>query len=203
MNETQTLPDTRPLFRSALAQIAPLVDALTIADLDRPTPCSEWTVRDLLSHLVAVEDRIVHIAGGGKPFEVPTMVEGVADTDWSDAWRTRVAPLEDALADDALLSREWVHPAGVMPGFQAIAIYASELAVHAWDLARALSRDAELNQDVAAAVVGPITGALPSEPRGAEIGIPFGPVVPVAEDAPPYARLVGWVGRDPEWMPAR
>lgn len=106
MNETQTLPDTRPLFRSALAQIAPLVDALTSTDLGRPTPCSEWTVRDLLSHLVAVEDRIVHIAGGGKPFEVPSIVEGIADTDWSDAWRTRVAPLQDALADDALLGRE-------------------------------------------------------------------------------------------------
>ena len=37
----------------------------TIADLDRPTPCSEWTIRDLLSHLVAVEDRIVHIASPG------------------------------------------------------------------------------------------------------------------------------------------
>ena len=44
-----------------------------------------------------------------------------------------------------------------------------------------------------------MTGALPAEPRGAEIGVPFGPVVPVAEDAPPYARLVGWVGRNPEW----
>ncbi len=201
MNETQTVPDTRPLFHAALAQVAPLVDGLTTADLDRPTPCSEWTVRDLLSHLVAVEDRIVHIAGGGKPFEMPTMVEGIADADWSDAWNSRVAPLEDALADDALLTREWVHPAGTMPGFQAIAVYASEVAVHAWDLARALGRDAELNQDVAAAVVGPITGALPSEPRGAEIGIPFGPVVPVADDASPYARLVGWVGRDPEWKP--
>ncbi len=201
MNETQTLPDTRPLFRSALGQIAPLVDALTIADLGRPTPCSEWTVRDLLSHLVAVEDRIVHIAGGGKPFEVPSIVEGIADTDWSDAWRNRVAPLQDAIADDALLGQPWTHPAGTMPGFQAIAVYASELAVHAWDLARAIGRDSELNQEIAAAVVGPMTGALPAEPRGAEIGIPFGPVVPVADDAPHYVRLVAWVGRDPEWAP--
>ena len=199
MNETQTAPDTRPLFHIALVQIAPLIDGLTVADLDRPTPCSEWTVRELLSHLVAVENRIVHIAGGGKPFEVPSVVEGIADADWSDAWRSRLARVQDALADDALLAREWAHPAGAMPGFQAIAIYASELAVHAWDLARALGRDAELNQDVAAAVVGPITGALPAEPRGAELGVPFGPVVPVAADAPPYARLVAWVGRDPEW----
>lgn len=203
MNHTQTVPDTRPLFHTALAQVGPLIDGIASADLDRPTPCSDWTVRDLLGHLVAVESRIVHIAGGGKPFEVPSMVDGVADSDWPDAWGSRIAPLEQALADDALLTREWSHPAGAMPGFRAIAIYSSELAVHAWDLARALGSDSELNQDVAAAVVGPITGALPAEPRGAEIGIPFGPVVPVADDAPPYDRLVGWVGRDPEWTPAR
>ncbi|MFT4216167.1 MAG: TIGR03086 family metal-binding protein [Micropruina sp.] len=202
MTETQKLPDTRPLFHIALTQIGPLIDGVTVADLDRPTPCSEWTVRELLSHLIAVENRIMHIAGGGKPFEVPSVVEGIADAHWSDAWHSRIAPLEQSLADDALLGREWAHPAGAMPGFQAIAIYASELAVHAWDLARSLGRDAELNQNVAAAVVGPMTGALPPEPRGAEIGIPFGPVVPVADDAPPYARLVGWVGRDPEWTPA-
>lgn len=201
MNNTQTLPDTRPLFRAALAQVGPLIDGIVAADLDAPTPCSDWTVRDLLSHLVAVEDRIVHIAGGGKPFEVPSRVEGIADTEWPTAWHARVAPVEQALTDDALLSREWAHPAGPMPGFRAIAIYASELAVHAWDLARALGRDAELNQEVAAAVVGPITAALPAEPRGAALGIPFGPVVPVSQDAPPYARLVGWVGRDPEWTP--
>lgn len=197
MNETNTLPDTRPLFHAALAQVAPLIDDLATSDLDRPTPCAGWSVRDLLSHLVAVGDRIVHIAGGGKPFEVPSVVQGIPDADWPDAWRSRVAPIEQALADDALLTREWVHPAGTMPGFRAIAIYASELAVHAWDLARALGRDAELDQDVAAAVVGPITAALPAEPRGGVV--PFGAVVPVADDAPPYARLVGWVGRDPEW----
>ena len=62
MNETQTLPDTRPLFRTTVAQVTPLIDAVTPDDLGRPTPCSDWTVRELLSHLVAVEDRIVQKA---------------------------------------------------------------------------------------------------------------------------------------------
>ena len=61
-------------------------------------------------------------------------------------------------------------------------------------------READLDQEVAAAVVGPITAALPAEPRGGVI--PFGPVVEVPGDAPAYVRLVGWVGRDPEWTPA-
>lgn len=201
MNNTMTLSDTRPLLAEATALVTPLVGSLTASDLDRPTPCSEWTVRDLLSHLVAVEDRVVHIAGGGHPFETPSMIEGIADDAWAHAWNSRLAPLSEALADDAVLGRIFQHPAGPMPGAAAIGIYASEFAVHAWDLARALGRDAELDPTVAEAVVGPITAALPAEPRGAEIGIPFGPVVDVPADAPAFARLVAWVGRNPEWTP--
>lgn len=84
----------------------------------------------------------------------------------------------------------------------AVGIYSSELATHTWDLARALGVDAELDQQVAAAVLGPIQDALPAQPRGEEVGIPFGPVVPVADDASSYEQLVGWLGRDPEWAAA-
>ena len=200
MNNTMTLSDTRPLLARATAQLTPLIESITPADLDRPTPCAEWSVRDLLSHLVAVQDRIVHIAGGGHPFDVPSRVDGILDGAWAEAWTSRLAPLSQALADDAVLGRIFEHPAGRMPGAAAIGIYASEFAVHAWDLARALGRDAELDQEVAGAVVGPMIAALPAQPRGGVI--PFGPVVEVPDDAPAYARLVAWVGRDPEWTPA-
>jgi hypothetical protein len=36
---------------------------------------------------------------------------------------------------------------------------------------------------------------IPAEPRGEHV--PFGPVVPVAEDASPYDQLVAWQGRKP------
>ena len=202
MNDTTSLPDTRPLFAKALDQVTTLIESATPADLDRPTPCTDWHVRDLLSHLVGVANRIPHIAAGGQPSEVPAMVDGVADDGWTDAWHARLGALRSCAVDDDDLGRIVIHPAGRMPWAFAIGIYASELAVHGWDLARALGLDADLDDSIAAGVVGPMKGALPPEPRGAEIGIPFGPVVEVDDDAPPYARLVGWVGRDPEWEAA-
>ncbi len=39
-----------------------------------PTPCTEWTVGDLIGHLVAVTRRVAHIARGGYPFELPTLL---------------------------------------------------------------------------------------------------------------------------------
>ncbi len=64
--------------------------------------------------------------------------------------------------------------------------------------AAALDRTSLLDQVLAAACLGPIRSFLPAEPRDA---MPFAAVVPVAEDAPAYDRLLGWYGRDPRWQP--
>lgn len=202
MSETQTLPDTRPLFFQALDQASALIDSVTPADLDRPTPCAGWTVRDLLGHFMGIGARIPHIAAGGQPYEVPSQVVGVANEGWSRGWHERLPALRDAVAAEDDRGRIVSHPAGRIPWAMAVGIYASELATHGWDLARALGRDDELDQDIAAAVIGPMKGALPAEPRGAQVGIPFGPVVQVSPEAGPYPQLVAWLGRDPNWAAA-
>jgi len=112
MSETQTLPDTRPLFFQALDQITPLIDSITAADLDRPTPCQGWSVRDLLSHLIAVSVRIPHIAAGGQPYEVPSQVSGIADDGWVLAWHARLGAVRAAVAPDEGRGRIVSHPAG-------------------------------------------------------------------------------------------
>lgn len=201
MTNTQNPPDARPLFVSALDQLSLLMNDVTPADLDRPTPCEGWAVRDLLAHLVGVESRIVHIAGGGTPAEMPAHVSGIADDGWAAAWNDRLEPLRTVVADTDP-ARMVVHPAGTMPWAIAIGIYASELVTHTWDLARALGVDDTLNQQLAAGVLPQMQRALPPEPRGAEIGVPFGPVVAVGADATPYEALVGWLGRNPEWTAA-
>lgn len=195
---SQTKTDPRPLLLAAAAQVTPYVDRVGPDDLDRPTPCDGWVVRDLLSHLVAVSARVPHVLGGGHPSEVPSMVEGVPDDGWAAAWAERQPALATAVADDSLMGRTVHHPAGEMPAPAAIGTYVSELVTHAWDLAVALGDTSGLDDDLAAAVLGPIQQALPAEIRG-EDRVPFGEVVPVPEDAPALDRLLGWVGRDPRW----
>lgn len=200
MTQTPALPDTRPSFFTALDQIDALIRTVSLADLDLPTPCDGWTVRELLGHLVAVSVRVPHVAAGGHPFEVPSQVTGIADDGWLAAWGERQDALRAAAADDNDRSRIVHHPAGEMPWAIALGTYASELATHGWDLASALGRADELDQDLATAVLPPMLRGLPAEPRGAEVGVPFGPVIEVPDDAAPYAKLVGWLGRDPYWV---
>jgi uncharacterized protein (TIGR03086 family) len=102
--------------------------------------------------------------------------------------------------DAALLDRDVTVPWGVVPGRVAGWGYVRELAVHAWDLASALDTADVLDPALADVVVDRVRAALPAEPRGG--GIPFGAVVEVPDDAGPYERLVGWLGREPSWTPA-
>ncbi len=192
-----TTPDPRPLFASTLDQCGRLVDAVAPDDVDGPTPCADYDVRTLLGHLVAVERRVVHIARGGHPFEVPSLVDDVPDDGWGQAWKQARVDLDAAMAEDGVLDRTFHHPAGDFPGRQAVFAYVSEVAVHGWDLAMALGRRDDLDDALAAATLEPVRRFLPAEPRGGPV--PFGAVVDVAPDAPAYDRLVGWMGRDPQW----
>lgn len=198
MTTTQT--DPRPALLAAAAQVTPYVERVTTADLDRPTPCDGWVVRDLLAHLVAVADRVPHILRGGHPTDLPSQVAGVPDDAWATTWAGRQPALAAALDQDGLLGRTVHHPAGEMPAAAAIGTYVSELVTHGWDLAAALGDPTGLDDDLAAACLAPLQQALPAEIRG-EAWVPFGAVVPVADDAPALDRLLGWVGRDPRWTP--
>lgn len=197
---TKTPTDPRPLLLAAAAQVTPYVERVTPDDLDRPTPCDGWVVRDLLSHLVAVAARVPHVLGGGHPFEVPSQVDDVPDDGLAEAWVARQPTLVASLAADDLLARTVHHPAGEMPAAAAIGTYVSELVTHAWDLAAALGDTSGLDDDLASACLAPMRQALPAGTRD-EAWVPFGAVVPVAEDARAVDRLVGWVGRDPRWRP--
>ena len=190
--------DPRPLLLAAAAQVTTYVDRVRVGDLDRPTPCADWPVRDLLSHLVAVAVRVPHILGGGHPFDVPSQVEGVADDAWANAWAERQPALADALREDGLLARTVHHPAGEMPARAAIGTYVSELVTHGWDLAVALGDTSGLDDALAATCLAPLQAALPAGIRD-EDWVPFGAVIPVPDDAPALDRLLGWVGRDPRW----
>ncbi|MDQ2755389.1 MAG: TIGR03086 family metal-binding protein [Actinomycetota bacterium] len=188
-------PDPRPFLARALDQVGLLVRGLTPDDLDRPTPCPEYTVRGLLGHLVAVEARLAHIVTGGQPFDLPSVVEGVADDGWAAAWQAGRRRLDTVLADDAVLEGTIAHPARVMPARLALFAYVSEVAVHGWDLAMAIGRRDVLDESLAAVVLGPVQGALPNHPRGGDV--PFAEVVAVGSEATPYDRLVAWMGRHP------
>ena len=194
-----TTDPREPLFH-AVDQAVAVVRLVRPVDLPARTPCTEYDVRHLTGHVVAVLHRIAYVAGGGHAYDVPSIVLDLGDDAWAGAATANAAELRASWSDDAVLDRVLRLPWGEVPGRGAAMAYVQELTTHAWDLATALGRADVLDPGLAELALVSAQRFLPAQPRGD--GIPFEPPVEVAADAPAYDRLVAWLGRDPRWSPA-
>lgn len=185
------LPDLRPQLVAAQEWIATLIDGTSPDQLSNPTPCSEYDVRGLLEHLLAVELRVQQIGESGELDNAPSQLP-LPDGDLAAAFRAAATKASDAWRDDERLAAMVPPPFGTMPGGAAIGAYLSEHVTHGWDLATATGQHAEADPALAAAAMGAMQKALPDGQRD---GLPFAPAVPPADDAGPTERLANWTGR--------
>src|SRR3954451_3541552 len=111
---TPLATDPRPAFAGATATACAVAVAVRPDQLDGPTPCTEYDVRALLGHLVAVLRRGAAGCRGYPPSSVPQVTTGVPDDGWGAAAR---AAADDVLAvwaaDPGLLDRELTLPYGI------------------------------------------------------------------------------------------
>ena len=160
-----------------LTQLGSLVESVQPTDLDRPTPCTDWTVRELVSHVVQGPANFATTVRGGSP-------DWSAGSELPEDWAATFA----SHAED--LRTAWTQHPDTEPGpdFQT-----AELAVHAWDLATALGRDSsELDPRVAERGWDVMSAALTPENRGKA----FEPARDAPQDADPYQRLAAFAGRE-------
>jgi uncharacterized protein (TIGR03086 family) len=187
--------DPRPGFARAVALAGRTLAGVRPDEFDEPTPCTEFTVRQLSNHLVSVLRRVAVVGRGDDPFSVPSVADDVADGDWSTAWDDAARDVEAVWSEPAILNRPLRLPFATLPGAIALVLYTSEVTVHTWDLATATGQRPSWDTAVLAASLGAMRRAVPAEPRGAQV--PFAAVVDVPEDAPDIEQLVAWYGRQP------
>ncbi|TGA88177.1 TIGR03086 family metal-binding protein [Streptomyces sp. MZ04] len=188
-------PDPRPLFARATDQVAALIATVRPEQLDAATPCDEYDVRRLISHLVGGTRRFQVVGEGGDGLAVTPYADDVPDDGFASAYEKGRTAALDAWADDARLDAQVRVPWGDAPGRIALTGYVMETVTHTWDLSEALGRPLELDQELARFALGFAHQALPAEGRGE--GVPFGAVQEVAEGADAYGELAAWLGRTP------
>lgn len=206
------VPDLRgPLF-AAEEWVAELLQGVDPAQLRDPTPCAEFDVRQLITHLAMVQDKItgfgtdhrdIYLDPDRTPAELAAAreelavryVDEVAAQDWSSQSRDRTAAALAAWSDATLDTPIQLGWGPILPGRIVAGIYLMEILAHGWDLATATGQPSEAPQAVAEIGFLAAQQGLPEEPRGIEVGVPFGPVVPAADDAGPTERLANWTGR--------
>jgi uncharacterized protein (TIGR03086 family) len=183
-------------MQRACASTERFVDRVTPADYELATPCAEWTVRDLLNHLVATlalgQALLADTppAAGLAPGQLPN-ADMVGD-DPATVYRLGVESLLGAAGGDAL---DRVHPTplGDMPGGVLGGFTTLDILVHGWDLAKATGQAAALDPELAESVLAFARQAFSGMPREPRIG----PEVPVPAGAPATDRLVAFLGRTP------
>ncbi|MBO8187329.1 TIGR03086 family metal-binding protein [Streptomyces spirodelae] len=199
MNSTPHIPDPRPLYARATAQLATVIATVRPERLDDPTPCEEYDVRALLGHVVSGARRIATVpeGGDGKGADVPEWTADVPAGQWpelyEDGRKRMLTAWESDEAMDAVVTVPW----GRMPGRIALAGSVMETVGHTWDLARAIGWSGELDEEVARFALATAHQALPAEGRE---HLPFGETRQAPQSADTCTRLAAWLGRDPEWQ---
>jgi len=160
-----------------------------------PTPCDDWTVRDLAGHLVRGQIMTALLLGGtSREDTLAAMAQPVPD-DLVAAFDETADRQQAAFAEPGALDRTCHHPVGDMPGSQLLGFRIADLALHAWDLARAIGAEEALPPEVLD-VVWEAMAPLASVIGGTGL-FGDGPSGSVPEDAPLQARVLDLSGRRP------
>ncbi|MFF1641785.1 TIGR03086 family metal-binding protein [Streptomyces sp. NPDC058246] len=187
--------DPRPVYTRATEQIAALVGTVRPEQLTAPTPCTEFDVRTLISHIVGGTHRIAVIGEGGDGLAVRPFADGVGDAGWSVAYDGERTRALRAWADDVRLDAPVRVPWGEAPGRDALAGYVMEAVTHTWDLSEALGHPLELDPEPAEFALAVARRVLPAEQRADDV--PFASALPAPEGADVYGRLAAYLGRRP------
>ncbi|GAA1952085.1 TIGR03086 family metal-binding protein [Kitasatospora viridis] len=186
--------DPRALYTRSLDQLAMVFAGVTPADLDRPTPCTEYDLRTLLGHVVGGIHRIAYVGEGGRALDLAATVGEIDDTDWSGALDRARARVAAAWSDDATLDRVVDAPWGEAPGRLVLTGYLTEAVTHTWDIAQVVAPAEALDEELALISLGMAQQVLPAD--GDRTGSPFAALRAVPAEADAYSRLAGWLGRE-------
>ncbi|WP_280383806.1 TIGR03086 family metal-binding protein [Nocardia wallacei] len=174
----------------ALALIGHDVTVLDDADLDRPTPCTGWTVADLIRHMNERHEAIIEtvLAPLADPGDDPR--DSFART--AGRW---VAAMEQT---GDIVRLPWLGP---MPTEEVLSIHYVDMLVHRWDLTRALDRTYWIPERFTARAL-PIAQRITAP--GSRLNAPGGAYhTPLPQDPalPTIDNIVALLGRNPNWQP--
>jgi uncharacterized protein (TIGR03086 family) len=149
--------------------------------LDASTPCEDWTVRDLMNHLIQAQ-QLYAGAADGKPAAPPLghPPELLGDDPARQYDEARLATLA-----------AFRKPGVVDKAGPALGIAFADQLIHGWDLARATGQDDTMPEDLAATAFAMLDGRMPDDQRGQF----FKPAVRTSGDAAPQERLLAYAGR--------
>lgn len=181
---------TKPL-ETAVASTRSVLTGVTKSQLNDATPCAQWSVSQLINHIVGGQYFFAAALKGENPDgEAPDFSAG----DFVEAFDTGSNLCLQGFASDGIMDKMITLPFGEMPGSAFVGLAATDTFTHGWDLARATGQDTDLAPELAAQLlVGSQKNISPAF-RNDE-GHPFGPEMAAPAGASSADQLAAFLGR--------
>jgi len=186
--------DSVKLLQRVVDETTLLVDNVSADQLGNDTPCTDWTIRDLINHITGGATMFaISAEQGSVPDDVLGRLMGGDNLgdDPQDAWATASKRAMAAFDQPGVLEKIVTLPFGEMPAGVALNIAVFDVATHATDLAKASGQSIEDTDLLEAALA---MGHRMIGPEWRQPGI-FDPEQPIADDAPVSDRLLAFAGR--------
>ncbi|AEA22587.1 Conserved hypothetical protein CHP03086 [Pseudonocardia dioxanivorans CB1190] len=193
------LDDIVRRFRRRSERFAATVAGVAETAWGNQSPCAEWTARDVVGHVVDMHQAMLTPVGRALS-PAPTV-----DEDPLAAVHAARADVEAVLVDPTVARTVVGTPMGQTTVARHVdEVVSADLVLHGWDLARATFQDDTIDP-AEVERMWPTAVAMPAEMRTPDAFGPgivvFGPRVAVPDDAPLQDRLLGELGRDPDFTP--
>jgi uncharacterized protein (TIGR03086 family) len=188
--------------RSVLESSIEIVGHVSAEDLERPTPCAAWTLRQLLGHMIGQNYGYATAADGGihdrAVFADRPVGDHPAAANAASARQVLAAFGAPSLAGTTMYLPE-VRGGMTLSAPMAIGFNLVDAVAHGWDVAKSLGISADFDES-ALRVALKIAEAVPADARSFDDLSPFLPAV-LTESTSLLDQVVANLGRSPDWKP--
>jgi uncharacterized protein (TIGR03086 family) len=174
-----------------LPSLTALVDQLDPGDLGKPTPCANFTLRDVLEHMIGGATNFVPAFRGELPPEAATSEVAVGQVPAAD-FRRAMEDLLAAVNSPGAMERTVSAPFGDVPGSVFARFVAFDGLIHGYDMATSAGLAYDPPADVVAAVDAFARDAVGADMRN---GDTFAAETAAPEGASGLQQLVAFTGR--------
>jgi uncharacterized protein (TIGR03086 family) len=173
-----------------LPTLSATVDRIQTMQMNDATPCSEFTVHDVLNHMIVLGGTFTYWFRGDEAPELkePAVYGSVPAAEFREVMDDLLAAVNSPGAMDRIMST----PMGEMPGSTFARLVAFDGLIHGWDLASSTEQTFEVPPQVVASVDEFARNALTHEMRD---GDTFKDETAAPDDASQFERLVAFSGR--------
>jgi len=161
-----------------------------ITDWSAPTPDTEWSVRDLVRHIVVEQQWIPPLLAGLSILEAKRSIAPLG-TDLAAEWNTHSVLAATAWANTPALSPVTLSY-DTVTATDYLREQVSDVTIHAWDLARATAADEVLD----VLLVEAVWSVFEPQKDTLEASGLFASPIGLSDDAPLQSRLLALTGRD-------